>query len=451
MRTDDQLRKKTLLNVVYPLVWLSVFALIILSFAAFTNRASVGARGSTIPSLAHPEQAQSAFDFVNSMGVNTHLNYFDRTYGDFALVEKELCSIGIRHVRDGVHLQNTDYDKTLYSRWKALGKCRIRFDAVLDPRSNLGAITTGLLAHVDDLAGYTIESFEGANEMDVSGIPDWAVTTRNFQKTLHEAALSLPDIGHISILAPSLAFASHGNEFGGAMVEADKGNLHPYPAGKMPSAIFPEQTDLAREIFGGRQVVFTESGYHNALNDRRDQLPVSESAAAKYISRLFLEDFAQGIPRTYLYEFLDEAVDPGLSDNQLHWGLVRANGTEKPAFITTKRLIAEVSDSAEPARFLHLAWSIAPIPVSTHHLLLQKSDGEFDLIIWREISSFDLTALSDIDNAQVASVLTLGRRATRITLYEPFLQDEPIKIYSNTAHVPILIPDHPLVIAIALQ
>ena len=61
-----------------------------------------------------PEKAESAAAFVDSIGVNTHLNYFDRTYGNFALVERDLQTIGIRHIRDGVHLQNGDYNNLLY-------------------------------------------------------------------------------------------------------------------------------------------------------------------------------------------------------------------------------------------------------------------------------------------------------------------------------------------------
>ena len=45
----------------------------------------------------------------------------------------------------------------------------------------------------------------------------------------------------------------------------------------------------------------------------------SEAAAAKYVPRLFLEDYARGIVRTYLYEFLDEAADPGLTKCQMYW------------------------------------------------------------------------------------------------------------------------------------
>jgi hypothetical protein len=448
MRRDYRLSRNRLLNAALRS---SVFALITLSLSPVRTRSDMNVKHLTTPSQIRPEEAQSAFDFVNSIGVNTHLNYFDRSYGDFELVEKELCSSGIRHVRDGALLQNADYNKTLYDRWNKLGNCGIRFDAVVDPRSNLGPITTELLAKIDDLSGHTIESFEGPNEMDISGIPGWASAVRNFQNTLNNAALFLPNRGHISVLAPSLAFASHGNEFEDTIVEADRGNLHPYPAGRMPSVVFPEQTDLAREVFGSKQVVISESGYHNALNDHHDQPPVSEKAAAKYIPRLFLEDFARGIPRTYLYEFLDEAVDPGLSNIQLHWGLVRADGAEKAAYRSIKRLIAEINDTAEPALILKFSWSLTPANESIHHLLLQKSNGEFDLILWREVSSFDLRTQSDIDNEPIATVLTLGRKAKHLTLYKPVVQLEPLKTYSNTASISIAVPDHPLVIAVALQ
>ena len=114
----------------------------------------------------------------------------------------------------------------------------------------------------------------------------------------------------------------------------------------MPSILFPEQTDLARIMCGTKPIVITESGYHNGLNDHSDQPGVSESAAAKYIPRLYLEDFANGIARTYLYEFLDESADSGLKSFQLHWGLIRADGSEKPAFIALKNLIGEVNDAA---------------------------------------------------------------------------------------------------------
>jgi hypothetical protein len=433
-------------------------------FLVITAPVLAGCRGEagvaqslTAHSAAHPdpEPARSAFDFVNSIGLNTHLNYFDRTYGNIGFVEKELRSIGIRHVRDGVHLQNADYNRAVYSRWIELGNIGVRFDAVLDPRNKLGPLTTALLEQVDGLSGHTIESFEGPNELDISSMPDWVSIDRSYQSQIAAAVKGMTDAGRIKVVGPSLAFASHGSELGALVDYLDDGNLHPYPSAKAPSRIFPEQIDLGREVSGEKPILFTESGYHNALHDHHDQPAVSENAAAKYITRLFLEDFAKGIPRTYLYEFLDEAADPGLADNQLHWGLIRADGTEKPAFTAVKRLIEELNDGAAPAQPGQLAWSISNpgsnAGAEIDHLLLQKSNGEFDLVLWQEATSYDRERQSDIANPPVSALLTLGTKAQTVTLYEPVAQNQPMAAYANTTSVPLKIPDHPLVIAIRLS
>lgn len=397
-----------------------------------------------------PEVARSSYDFVNSIGVNTHINYFDRLYGNFPLLERELASIGIRHLRDGVHFQNADYDRMLYGRWVELAKTGIRFDAAVDPRSNLGPITPQLLQRAYDLSGHSIELFEGPNELDVSGMKDWAGVELDFSETLFRAVKGMPNGAQVQIIGPSMAFAAHGAEVGDLSRRMDFGNLHSYPAGKMPSAIFPEQLDLAKYLSGSDPVIMTESGYHNALNDHHDQPAISESAAAKYITRLFLENFAHNIPRTYLYEFFDEAPDPGLKDNQLHWGLIRANGTEKPAFTAVKNLIAELNDTAEPAHLQQLAWSLDKPQNDVHHLLLQKSNGEFDLVLWQEVPSYDPRRQTDISLPALSTTLRLAKKIRSLTVYEPTIQEKAVATYSGVTQIPLQIPDHPLVVRILM-
>jgi hypothetical protein len=394
------------------------------------------------------ETAQSAFDFVNSIGVNTHLNYFDRTYGNFQLVERELKSIGIRHVRDGVHLVNADYNKAVYDRWSQLGSIGVRFDAVLDPRSALGTLTGDKLDQVEKLAGDTIESFEGPNELDISNIPDWASVDREYQKDVYQSVKSMTSAKPIDTIGPSLAFASKGSSVGNISDRVDYGNLHPYPAGKMPASVFPEQLVLAKEVSGDKKIVITESGYHNALDDHSDQPAVSETAAAKYIPRLFLENFSQGIRRTYLYEFLDEAPDPGLTNFQMHWGLLRSDGSEKPAFTAVKNLINELSDSAEPAHLEQMTYSLSTSNTEICHLLLQKSDGQFLLILWQEVSSYDGKKQQDIAVSPQPVTLMLDHSARSISTYEPTVQAQPSHVYANVAKVSLEVPDHPLVIQI---
>jgi hypothetical protein len=424
-------------------------AAVALLLAAGNQISSVSAKsGRSATSL---DTARSAYDFVNSIGVNLHLNYFDTAYGNFPLVERELKSIGIRHVRDGVHLQNADYNEAVYKRWIGLGTIGVRFDAVVDLRSKLGPVTSDLLDQVDRLAGRTIESFEGPNELDISNLPDWPAADRDYQQILFKSTRSMASREPIKVIGPSMASASKGAQIGNVTNSIDEGNLHPYPAGKMPSVVFPLEVDRARRMSEDKPIIVTESGYHNALNDHSDQPAVSESAAAKYIPRLFLENYAHGIARTYLYEFLDETSDPGLTHFQQHWGLIRADGSEKPAFSALKNLIAELSDGASPAHLQQLAWSLSASTEQTHHLLLQKSSGEFDLVIWQEASSYDSRSQTDIVNAPLGSVLTLNAKASSITLYEPSLQAQPLRVYTNVTSVPLELPDHPLVVKIVLK
>jgi hypothetical protein len=424
---------------------------VVLLAACQKNVASYNEPAGTLTPAAVTETARSAYDFVNSIGVNVHLNYFDTIYGNFPLVRRELTSIGIRHVRDGVHLQNADYNDTLYGRWVQLGKIGVRFDAVLDPRSNLGPVTPALLDRVNRLAGQTIESFEGPNELDISNLPDWPSIDRNYQTTLFDSTRSMASGGSIKVIGPSMASASNGAQVGALSDQIDFGNLHPYPAAQMPSVVFPKETNLAKAISGDKELVFTESGYHNALRDHSDQPAVSETAAAKYIPRLFLEDFARGIVRTYLYEFFDESLDPELNHFQMHWGLIRADGSEKPAFAAMTNLIGELEDDEEPAQLQQLTWTLSTTNTSVHHLLLEQSTGELDLVLWQEVASYNPSRQTDVANVPVTADLTLRQRAHAIALYEPVKQAQALHTYTDVASVPLEISDHPLVVKIVLK
>lgn len=427
-----------------------IFMAMILAFIACDqNRNAENASNARSTAAPAPEKAQSAFDFVNSIGVNTHLNYFDTAYGNFQTVEQKLGLLGIRHVRDGVHLQNADYNKSVYSRWAQLRKDGIRFDAVVDPRSNLGPITASKLDEVAELADHAIESLEGPNELDISNISNWESVDRDYQQVVYKSVASMTGSKSVAVIGPSLASARKGSSLGNLSDRLNYGNLHPYPAGKMPSTVFPEQLILARKVSSDKKIFVTESGYHNALNDHSDQPAVSEAAAAKYIPRLFLENFSHGISRTYLYEFMDEVPDPNLTKFQMHWGLIRSDGSEKPAFTALKNLISELNDSVEPATPGQLTYSLGTQSTSLHHLLLQKSDGQFFLILWQEAASYDTRNQKDITVSPAPVKLTLGHRVRSVTTFEPAVQAQPLQISADVADIPLDVPDHPLVVQIA--
>lgn len=405
--------------------------------------------GPPAPAALTSETPHSASSFVNSIGVNAHINYFDLLYGNFRLVEHELRSLGVLHVRDGIHLQGSDYNAMLYGRWIELGKAGVRFDAVADPRSKLGPMNSALLNHVDALAGGTIESFEGPNEMDISQMNDWASVDRSYQLALYSADKASATTNSVAVIGPSLALAWKSSELGDLAPEMDYGNLHPYPAGKMPSAVFPQQIDLERVVCEDKPIIITETGYHNAIHEEHQQPGVSEAAAAKYIPRLYLENYLHGIVRTYLYELMDEGGEPGMTDPEKHWGLVRADGSEKPAFFALKNLISEVGDANAPASLAPLAFALIAQAPQIHHLLLQKSSGTYDLVLWQEVPSYDLRSHTDIENAAVPATLTLARQARRISVYQPVTEGSAMQTSTNTQSVALAISDAPVVVEIS--
>jgi hypothetical protein len=93
--------------------------------------------------------------------------------------------------------------------------------------------------------------------------------------------------------------------------------------------------------------------------------------------------FNLGIRKTYTYELLDEVSSPG-------YGLLRSDLSPRPGFTALKNLLSILGDtttaSFTPAK---LQYSITGGDNSLNHLLLQKSDGTFWLVLWLEKPSWD--------------------------------------------------------------
>src|SRR3984885_15777364 len=118
------------------------------------------------------------------------------------------------------------------------------------------------------------------------------------------------------------------------------------------------------------------------------------------------------------------------------------------AVTAVKNLINELSDSAEPAHLEQMTYSLSTSNTEICHLLLQKSDGQFLLILWQEVSSYDGKKQQDIAVSPQPVTLMLDHSARSISTYEPTVQAQPSPVYANVAKVSLEVPDHPLVIQI---
>ncbi|UBF24401.1 hypothetical protein K9N68_22220 [Kovacikia minuta CCNUW1] len=292
-------------------------------------------------------------------------------------------------------------------------------------------------------AGAKIDAVEGPNEPDLF----WAASRFNkrykgqrfpagviaFQKDLYAAIKRDPVTVKIKVIGPSLGVTY--DPGGGnpnplpprSLANAvDWGNFHPYPGGNpfsypfdynttqkyywnsnFPSVNideFPYAFDTYSPPFKPKPMATTETGYSTFKQW------VSEKVHAKYMPRLFLEFFRKNVQRICSYEFVDAFADPGKSNREANFGLLRHNLTPKPAYTAVQNLIKLLRDPGSRFTPSQLAYSLNVRPVRNyrepnsnrvatydrtqyvHHVLLQKRDRSFYLALWHEVSSYDTSA-----------------------------------------------------------
>jgi hypothetical protein len=204
-------------------------------------------------------------------------------------------------------------------------------------------------------------------------------------------------------------------------------NLHPYPGGKPPEPVFGEA--LAEVANGqGKGVVFTETGYHNAMNDAVAQPPVSEAVAAIYFPRLLVTAFGAGVKRTFVYELADERPEPALADPEEHFGLLRSDLSPKPAFAAIKTLIAALGRSpGRAARRGGPDWQLeAPGDVDVERLRLVRRDGSQVIALWRPVSVWDTGRLQPVDVPARRVDLRFARPARDVDVWRPSVSQAPV-------------------------
>jgi hypothetical protein len=127
-------------------------------------------------------------------------------------------------------------------------------------------------------------------------------------------------------------------------------------------------------------------------------------------------------------------------------GLLRADGTEKPAFLALERLASLLADPG----VAHLPGSLPyRLHGSTtlHHLLLHNRSGRFFVVLWQDAVSWDPATASEIAVPDLPIELELDG-ARDIAIYSPLLDEAAIRTETGAQRITLSVPDHPLVIAI---
>lgn len=357
-----------------------------------------------LPTLA-PRPAGSLTDVY---GVNVHIAGPTTPYGDTARLVGALTGLGVRHVRTSIFSNITeqwDSLRTLYANG-------IRANLVMGDPSRPTDPSTLVQVIKTQFPRGLVDSVEGANEWNLSGDPNWAVNDRAYQATLWSAVKGDSATASIPVLAPALGRRMGYSELGDLSAYSDVANAHMYSGGLAPDLGIDTVTAGAQTNVPGKPVVFTETGYHNAMNSNTGHIPTPEDVVGVYAPRLLLDHYSRGTQRVYDYELLDETADPAMVDPEQHFGLLRSDWSPKPAYTALQSLLRAVADPGPVTPLSPLDYQISGATPDLRQVLLQRHDGSYLLALWRDVSVYDRTSRVVTPPAPVTVTLGLGVRST---------------------------------------
>lgn len=168
--------------------------------------------------------------------------------------------------------------------------------------------------------------------------------------------------------------------------------------------------------------VTTESGRLIIDNDPKEN--TTEDQQAALILDFYLAQFKQGCSYTCIYLIRDRSDEGG---NQ-KWGFYKADYTPRKSATYLHNLTTILADTGSIATPGKLKYSIPNQPETAHDLLLQKSDGTFELIVWNERFASGIN--EDI-------TVNLDSTFASVKVYDPVTGEAPTQTLNNVKTVPL--------------
>jgi hypothetical protein len=363
------------------------------------------------------------------MGVNVHMEYNTTApYNNYAGINQKLEALGMRHFRDEMnHADPTSqfYDPRFVKEIQKIGMLGYTLCGVIEGGNDYPASgrleASGVIPMVENLLP-AIGAVEGPNEpdgggfvYDGSGYPQGAIEESEDLWTILRGSSdftinSLPILGMSEASAPDFKKLARitGSPFG----DADYGNMHAYQGGELgnglgQSSLAGWYIPFAQDWTGSKPLWTTEMGYHNDTNYLSDgeQQGVSQRATAIYLPIAFLSGFNLNVGQTYSYELIDEVADPPLAScpgkdqsrctGSGYYGLLNYDFTPKPAYTALANLIALLRDPGVGFQPGSLELEFSDAPKTMHYTLLEKSDGDYYLAVWNDISVYKIAECTE--------------------------------------------------------
>lgn len=405
--------------------------------------------------------ARPSDKFVDSIGVNTHLdsNLGNNTFESILL--GKINGTGIRYVRE------TLLDQNYYrQRLKQMSDSGLKLDLIIEKnmttQTHLPSIdATVSLVNTYISQGVKINSLELPNEYNNSRLvwnnspppSDWPKWLFEFSRDFSTRIKNNPFTPNITVIAPTLvtyAAVPLLEQAGPIKNNVDYGNVHWYchflsdPNAPGLGNLCNLDSDLAN--FGhpylGKPIMITETGIATSTNIAGEPAQfqsklLSETVASKYQSRRLLELFNRGIARTYLFELY---INPNATPTSMdyYFGLIDKNGREKPVFKAIKNMIALTKDAGSDFTAGKLKYRLQG-PSTLRQTLLQKRNGQFQLWLWNEVDSTQAVSPQ-------GATMTFNQAVMDLKTYDPLTSTNIVAQASAVGQIEIQVADSPVLI-----
>jgi len=398
----------------------------------------------------------SAHAFVDSIGVNAHVAFGWGGYDDLALVEADLQYLGVTKLRDGLTT-----NPALQPVLDGLATAGYKFDLGVSssvPAGGSAALSQylTLLNQFEASHPGSITAVEGLNEANAQAFSyngsSSISAAAQFQKALYAAVHGDAHLAGIPVYDLTLASNVPGTyaQLGNMSGATDYVNAHVYvPTNISPAAGIAAGVAQVEATARGKPAVITETGY--TTDGTTPYVGTDQTVQAKSILNTLLDAYKAGVSTTYIYELLDENQSSSSTGGSAsNFGLFNAHNTPKIAATAIHNLTTILADDGtggdQPTAALN--YSLANMPGSGNSMVLGKSDGAYDLVLWAEPRLWNGSTDTEISNPTETVTVDLGAIHKSVKVYDPMSGTAPIAVYSNVEKIQVPITDHPVIIEI---
>lgn len=397
----------------------------------------------------------SASGFINSIGVNTHAAFGWTDYNNLAMMTDDLKYLGVTHLRDA--LATSPAAQPVVDGLAAAG---YKFDLLVS--SALPAQgATGLQNYVASLEKFlashpgSISAIEGLNEANNQPFSydgsSSLTAAAQFQSALYQAVKADGALSSIPVFNLSLAYndAQGYSELGNMSGSVDYANAHAYVStGSAPASSLAATLSAVETAAPGKPVVITETGYTTQADTQ--YVGVDETVQAKSILNTLVDAYKAGVSSTYLYELFDRNSSTGDSNPENKYGLFHSDGTPKLAATAIHNLTSILADDGtggdQPTAALN--YTLSNMPDSGSSMVLGKSNGAYELVVWAEPKLWNDANDSELSNPTQTVTVDLGGVHHSVHVYDTLTGTTAIASYTDVSTITIPVSDHPLVIEI---